>query len=530
MQSVTDTAGSVSYLYDADGNRLISQDTTGKTLYLPNQEIRYTNSTAASSCTRYFGFGGGTLAQRTSKGITWLASDHQGTQNVSVDEDTLTDTIRRQTPFGTARGPAVTWQNTKGFVGGTNDPTGLVHLGAREYDAALGRFISVDPVFNSSDPQSLEGYAYADNSPVVRSDPSGLIAMDEEFGGNSGGADVDAINKQYQEEHRGSEKDEHKSGKKSKKCGWKCKAGKAWNKGSNWVDDHKGVVAGAVVGLAVGIGCDALTLGAGAVACGALAGGIASAVEYSVDTLIDHKGNFSWGGLATNVAIGAIVGGLTGGLSVIAGQGIKAGARALISGAGAKAAASAATAGAKKEASNVVSGLTKNGFGKSAPKASKGAADEAPSGGGCPTHSFAATTLVLMANGKTKAISQIKVGDKVIATDPITGKRREQSVKKIHVNHDIALTDLTVRVNGTTKVLRTTQHHPFWSDTKHRWVNAGDLNSSDALRTYQFGFPEISRVENFTDLRTMYDLTVDVIHTYYVLAGNTPVLVHNWGL
>jgi hypothetical protein len=29
---------------------------------------------------------------------------------------------------------------TRGFVGGTNDPTGLVHLGAREYDPTLGRF------------------------------------------------------------------------------------------------------------------------------------------------------------------------------------------------------------------------------------------------------------------------------------------------------------------------------------------------------------------------------------------------------
>ena len=69
-QSVTDTTGSVSYVYDADGNRLISRDTTGRTLYLANQEVRYTNSTAKSSCTRYYSFGGGTVAQRTAKGIT----------------------------------------------------------------------------------------------------------------------------------------------------------------------------------------------------------------------------------------------------------------------------------------------------------------------------------------------------------------------------------------------------------------------------------------------------------------------------
>ncbi|MCM4085219.1 hypothetical protein, partial [Paractinoplanes hotanensis] len=32
---------------------------------------------------------------------------------------------------------------------------------------------------------------------------------------------------------------------------------------------------------------------------------------------------------------------------------------------------------------------------------------------------------------------------------------------------------------------------------------------------------------NFTGAKVMRDLTVDTTHTYYVLAGNTPVLVHN---
>ncbi|XVV10937.1 polymorphic toxin-type HINT domain-containing protein [Actinoplanes sp. CA-131856] len=527
LQSVTDTAGSTSYLYDADGNRLISRDATGKTLYLPNQEVRYNNSTAATSCTRYFDFSDATLAQRTSRGITWLASDHQGTQNVSIDEDTLTDTIRRQTPFGTTRGAAVTWENTKGFVGGTNDLTGLVHLGAREYDPSLGRFISVDPVFNSADPQSLEGYAYADNSPVVRSDPSGLIARDDAAPGGGGGyhktpGDLDDDKPQ----HNDSPSDKPK---KKGKCGWKCKAGKAWNKGTetwnkgaNWVDDHKGVVAGAAVGLVVGIGCDALTGGTMVVACGAIAGGLAGAVEYSVDTLVDHKGNFSWGGMATSAATGAIVGGLTGGLSAIAGQGLKAGVRSLASGAGAKAAASAATAGVKKEASNVVSGLTKNGFGKSASKAAKGAADEAP---GC--HSFAASTLVLMADGRTKAISDVKVGDKVVAIDPVTGKRAKRTVLKVHVNFDTDLTDLTVVIAGRKAVVKTTQYHPFWDAANQRWVNAGDLSAGSLLRSESATSPQIASVTNYSGARTMFDLTVETNHTYFVVAGSISVLVHN---
>lgn len=54
------------------------------------------------------------------------------------------------------------WQGVKGFVGGTTTPaTGLTHLGARDYDPTTGRFISVDPLLDTGDSQSLDGYAYA---------------------------------------------------------------------------------------------------------------------------------------------------------------------------------------------------------------------------------------------------------------------------------------------------------------------------------------------------------------------------------
>ncbi|WP_354264050.1 RHS repeat-associated core domain-containing protein [Paractinoplanes tereljensis] len=38
-------------------------------------------------------------------------------------------------------------------VGGRSDSTGLTHLGAREYDPELGRFISHDPVLDTGAPQ-----------------------------------------------------------------------------------------------------------------------------------------------------------------------------------------------------------------------------------------------------------------------------------------------------------------------------------------------------------------------------------------
>ncbi|MCP2323306.1 RHS repeat-associated protein [Hamadaea flava] len=50
----------------------------------------------------------------------------------------------------------------------------LTTVGAREYDPTVGRFISADPVANYLNPQQLNGYAYASNSPLAKSDPSEL--------------------------------------------------------------------------------------------------------------------------------------------------------------------------------------------------------------------------------------------------------------------------------------------------------------------------------------------------------------------
>ncbi|MFE7648432.1 RHS repeat-associated core domain-containing protein [Streptomyces phaeoluteigriseus] len=57
----------------------------------------------------------------------------------------------------------------KGFVGGTKDAdTDLTHLGAREYDPAIGRFISVDPVMALENSQQTHGYTYGNNNPGNR--------------------------------------------------------------------------------------------------------------------------------------------------------------------------------------------------------------------------------------------------------------------------------------------------------------------------------------------------------------------------
>jgi RHS repeat-associated protein len=176
VATVTDNGQTTSYTYDVNGTRLIERDATGKTLYLPGQQLRYTTASAAKATTRYYTEAGHTIAMRATSGVTWLFGDAQGSVDITIDAATQNASIRRQDPFGSPRGSTTGTRPPaldKGFAGGTNDATGLVHLGAREYDPALGRFASVDPVLDKSIPQRYDGYAYCSDNPVRSSDPAG---------------------------------------------------------------------------------------------------------------------------------------------------------------------------------------------------------------------------------------------------------------------------------------------------------------------------------------------------------------------
>lgn len=169
-----------SYVYDADGERLIRHEGTKTTLYLDDTEVQLDSSTGSLTSTRYYTFDGKTVAMRqsTGGGLRVVMEDRQGSAIWSVDTKTATDVQRRRfTPFGADRAgftPTV-WTGERGFVDGTKDSaTGLTHLGAREYDPSIGRFLSVDPVMTPTEPASLNPYVYSQDNPVTLSDPSGL--------------------------------------------------------------------------------------------------------------------------------------------------------------------------------------------------------------------------------------------------------------------------------------------------------------------------------------------------------------------
>ncbi|MFE5614083.1 RHS repeat-associated core domain-containing protein [Streptomyces sp. NPDC056524] len=168
-------AATVGYVYDAAGTLLIRKGANENVLYLGGQEIRKATG-GTPKATRYYG----NVAMRVATGgngtLTWLMADQQASTQLTVDAATGNPTRRKYLPFGAQNGTTKLPAGTdRGFLGKTEDAdTGLSVLGARMYDARLGRFLSADPLATPYEPQNLNSYSYSVNDPVNFSDPSGL--------------------------------------------------------------------------------------------------------------------------------------------------------------------------------------------------------------------------------------------------------------------------------------------------------------------------------------------------------------------
>jgi RHS repeat-associated protein len=185
LTSITGGAtGNSSYVYAAEGDLLLQKDPGKTTLYLPGQQLTLNTATNAVSGTRYYGLPGGGSCIRTGSGssYTFAIADHQGTPTLYLNNTAQTPTWRQYTPYGAPRGTAATYPDNRGFLNKPTSPdTGLTIVGARAYDPMAGRFISVDPLMDTGNPQQWNGYAYANNSPVTLSDPSGLSPEDAQW-------------------------------------------------------------------------------------------------------------------------------------------------------------------------------------------------------------------------------------------------------------------------------------------------------------------------------------------------------------
>ncbi|HEY0638568.1 MAG TPA: polymorphic toxin-type HINT domain-containing protein [Pseudonocardiaceae bacterium] len=165
------------------------------------------------------------------------------------------------------------------------------------------------------------------------------------------------------------------------------------------------------------------------------------------------------------------------------------------------------------------------------PVAVPSASDLAP---GCADNSFTPDTPVLMANGTTKPISEVRLGDHVLATDPQTGRSGPRPVTHLIVGEGTKnLVTLTIDTDGPTGnnvgTLTATTNHPLWSPTTTTWTPAGHLKPGNTLTTPDGTPVRVVTTTHHQEARRVHNLTIANTHTYYVGVESTAVLAHNCG-
>jgi len=495
--------GAEEYVYDASGSRLVRTDASGVTVYLPGgQELRIDGLTVSAS--RYYSFAGQTVAVRTGTGlggVTSLVSDLHGSVIAAVANTVWTATsVERMftDPFGAARGAASSIPGDHRFLGAVRDTgTGLTLLGARYYDETVGRLISVDPLLDAGTPAQFNAYVYAGNNSVTWSDPSGLFWNPI--------ADLASAAKGFLD-------------------GAASFASTAWNATVSFVDTYKAEIVGAVVGVAVFAGCMAITAGAGSIGCAVAAGAAGAGVTNVMNQAKSGK-PFDAGSFLFDVTVG----GAFGFVGAAAGPVLGAVVRGIASTGAGAAVVNAVRTGVSAVLSKAKSLRPAPAPAPIRPTAVTGGAKSSSAGSGksgaCSlANSFVAATLVLMADGSAKPIEDIALGDQVWAGDPETGEAGAWTVTAL-ITGQGEKTLVTVTTDDGAVVA--TDGHPFWNSSTGEWEDADDLDVGDTLLRVDGTTTSVTGTSIQVREATVYNLTVRHLHTYYVLIGGQPTLVHN---
>ncbi|WP_157545167.1 LamG-like jellyroll fold domain-containing protein [Hamadaea tsunoensis] len=606
LTSTDDAFDQVTAQQYAGGTQTYAYDALGRGLRTGFAYTGLDNDLAADSTATYVRDPGGGVLGEQSGGVTRLAwTDlHDDVVGQFTASSTALDASTTYDPLGRVTA-------TTGMLGNlgyqsewTDTFTSRVNMLARWYNTDTGQFDNRDSYANNPVPTSVSAnrYAYADDNPLVHTDPSGhcswwnaVCKAANAWNNSALGQTVNhtvsaaynqaasytysAFNyglskvssaahsagwtglenlankgrtytaKKAEEHHRAYQVEKAKAkvaGHQLKQQVQRSVTKKlnklkdAASKAKQWVKEHKdaiievaaialtvvatvtlGPVGGLLVGIAINVAKDAaqgkihslsdfgksLAVNAVSGTLGLVTGGIGGAVAGKLLCGVGAKvGTNLLGRMAVGAASGAISGGIGGGLTDIGmqvynnwgtGKGID----------------------WNSVKNSTISGAVMGGV--------MGAAGGARAKG---CHSFDPSTRVVMADGTTRRIEDVKVGDKVKATDPATGKTEAKPVTVLHKNDDKDLADVTVKdtKSGKSTVLHTTWHHPFWNASQNRWTEAVDLQVGTHLRSADGETAQVvTGIKVWTGLKWMRDLTVQDIHTYYVLANNTPVLVHN---
>ena len=115
------------------------------------------------------------LAQQQDTTWAYQHPDGLGSVRQLTDASAEVTLLQSYDPFGNLVAQSGPGSSGFGYTGEQEDAnTGLVFLRARYYDPSVGRFVSKDPWPGTvSHPNTLHGFSYVANNPILRRDPSG---------------------------------------------------------------------------------------------------------------------------------------------------------------------------------------------------------------------------------------------------------------------------------------------------------------------------------------------------------------------
>jgi RHS repeat-associated protein len=510
----TTSSGTSSYVYDPDGNLLLQKD-PGKVTFYPfggAEQLVLNTSTQAVTGTRFLSLPDGEMVVRTGAGSAYSfeITDQHGTSALTLDSTAANPSWRQFTPYGAPRGQAPpSWPDTNGFLGKPTDAnTALTIIGARQYDPASGRFLSPDPVLDSTTPQQFNGYTYAGDNPVSQADPSGLmlpggdqcgiIASHPCNGGGGGGG----------------------GGHTSQICYYCRYAPPQYygSGGSSAPSDpyYYTPTAPPYYGPAGDVHTPLFMYPVTHPAAAHAKTTQSSAGTYNANLCGRIGGSYCDGAqqAIAKIRTGPPPSWLVTGLLVVGGVGLTF-VNAFQGG------LDPATDGLEAADIGALTGEVAGG----SEDAGAGAAERAAASCG---ESFTAGTKVLLASGAAVPISRLKRGDKVLATNTRTGKTTAKRVGAVLVHHDTNRYNLKVKTAHGIAVIHTTRNHLFWDPAAGRWAKAASLRHDTRLRE-PGGRTAIVVSGRDAKARSgwMWDLTVANDHDFYITAAATAVLVHN---